>query len=174
MPRGLRYVLQYHLERPLQIESVLDTPMLFGKLIGVGQASRAYSHGSNALAARGARVAADLSGGLTLLAVAGIYLLIWRRRARVCAATPEQAIAALALILAVMTFGMVLSPQYFIWVLRAWALVAARDYVLAVLGGLTLLLTGIEFPKLCWNMLSMQHGPLAVLTVRNVMLVATF
>jgi len=173
-PRGLWYVFQYHLERPLQIESVLGTPMLFGKFIGVMQGGWAYSHGSHAFAARGAGLAADLSGGLTLLAVAGIYLLIWRRRARVRSATPDQAIAVLALILAVMTFGKVLSPQYFIWVLPAWALVAARDYVLAVLGGLTLLLTGIEFPKLYWMMLDMQHRPLAVLIVRNVMLVATF
>ncbi len=73
-----------------------------------------------------------------------------------------------------MTFSKVLSPQYFIWILPAWALVAARDRGIAILGGLTLLLTGIEFPKLYWNMLSMQHGPPAVLIVRNVMLVATF
>jgi hypothetical protein len=173
-PRGLWYVFQYHLERPLQIESVLGTPMLFGKLIGVMQAGWAYSHGSHELVARGASLAADMSGGLTLLAVAEVYLLVWRRRARLRAATPDQAIAVLALILAVMTFGKVLSPQYFIWVLPAWALVAARDRVIAVLGGLTLLLTGIEFPKYYWDMLSMHPGPLALLIVRNMMLVATF
>jgi len=80
----------------------------------------------------------------------------------------------LALILALMTFGKVLSPQYFIWTLPAWALVAAHDRVLAVLGGLTLLLTGIEFPRLYWDILGMHHGPLALLIARNVMLVAAF
>src|SRR5450756_917491 len=89
-PRGLWYVFQYHLERPLQIESVLGTPMLFGKFIGGMQAGWAYSHGSQSLAARGAGVAADLSGALTLLVVAGVYLLIWRRKARLRAATPDQ------------------------------------------------------------------------------------
>jgi len=172
--RGVWYVFQYHLERPLQIESVLGTPMLFGKLIGVSQARWGYSHGSHILIAKGAGLAANLSGALTVLAVAGIYWLVWRRRARLRAAPPDQAIAVLALILALMTFGKVLSPQYFIWTLPAWALVAARDRVLAVLGGLTLLLTGIEFPKLYWNMLDMQHAPLAVLITRNVMLVVTF
>ena len=39
--RGIWYVFQYHLERPLQIESVLGTPMLFGKFIGVMQARAA-------------------------------------------------------------------------------------------------------------------------------------
>ena len=173
-PRGLWYVFQYHLERPLQIESVLGTPMLFGKLIGVSQATWGYSHGSHSLVAKGAALAGNMSGALTVLAVAGIYLLIWRRRARLRAAAPDVAIAVLALVLALMTFGKVLSPQYFIWTLPAWALVAARDRVVAVLGGLTLLLTGIEFPKYYWNILDMQHGPLALLIARNLMLVATF
>ena len=173
-PSGLWYVFQYHLERPLQIESVLGTPMLFGKLIGVSKAAWAYSHGSHALVARGAGLAADASGGLTLLAVAGVYLLIWRRRARLRAAPPDQAIAVLALILALMTFGKVLSPQYFIWTLPAWALVAARDRVLAVLGGLTLLLTQVEFPDLYWQFLDMQSGALAIVVTRNTLLVVFF
>ena len=173
-PSGLWYVFQYHLERPLQIESVLGTPMLFGKLVGVSQAGWMYSHGSHALVAAGASLAATASGGLTLLAVASVYLLIWRRRERLRAAPPDQAIATLALLLALMTFGKVLSPQYFIWTLPAWALVAARDRVLAVLGGFTLLLTGIEFPALYWRMLDMQPESVAVLVARNVMLVATF
>jgi hypothetical protein len=173
-PSGLWYVFQYHLERPLQIESVLGTPMMFGKLIGVSDAAWMYSHGSHALVARGVGLAATASGGLTLLAVAGVYLLIWRRRARLRAAPADQAIAVLALILALMTFGKVLSPQYFIWTLPAWALVAARDRVLAVLGGFTLLLTGIEFPALYWRMLDMQPESVAVLVARNAMLVATF
>jgi len=172
-PRGLWYVFQYHLERPLQIESALGTPMLFGKLIGVSQATWGYSHGSYSLVAKGAALAGSMSGGLTVLALAGLYWLVWRRRARLRAAPPDQAIAVLALILALMTFGKVLSPQYFIWVLPVWALVAARDRVLAGLGGLTLLLTGIGFPKLYFRMLDMQHGPLALLIARNLMLVAT-
>ncbi len=79
-----------------------------------------------------------------------------------------------ALILTLMTFGKVLSPQYFVWTLPVWALVAARDRVIAMLGGLTLLLTGIGFPAMYWKMLSMQHPALAVLIARNPMLVATF
>jgi len=173
-PSGLWYVFQYHLERPLQIESVLGTPMLFGKLIGVSQAAWGYSHGSHILVARGAGLAATASGGLTLLAVAGVYLLIWRRRARLRAAPPDQAIAVLALILALMTFGKVLSPQYFIWTLPAWALVAARDRVLAVLGGLTLLLTQVEFPALYWRFLDMEPESVAIVVTRNTLLVVFF
>jgi len=173
-PSGLWYVFQYHLERPLQIESVLGTPMLFGKLVGLSQASWGYSHGSHMLVARGAGLAATASGGLTLLAVAGVYVLIWRRRERLRAAAPDQAIAVLALILALMTFGKVLSPQYFIWTLPAWALVAARDRVLAVLGGFVLLLTQVEFPALYWRFLDMQPESVAIVVTRNTLLVVFF
>ena len=173
-PDGLWYVFQYHLERPLQIESVLGTPMLFGKLIGVSQATFGHSHGSHTLVARGVGLAATASGGLTLLAVAGVYLLIWRRRERLRAAAPDQAIAVLALILALMTFGKVLSPQYFIWTLPGWALVAARDRALAILGGLTLLLTQVEFPALYWRFLDMQPESVAIVITRNMLLVVCF
>ncbi|MFA4964708.1 MAG: hypothetical protein WC709_03610 [Thermoleophilia bacterium] len=172
--RGMWYVFQYHLERPLQIESVLGTPMLFGQLLGAGWATWGHSHGSHSLIAPGAGFAATASGGLTLLAVVGVYLLIWRRQGRLRAAAPDQAIAALALILALMTFGKVLSPQYFIWILPAWALVAARDRVLAVLGGATLLLTQVEFPALYWRLLDMRPDTLAVVVARNALLLACF
>jgi hypothetical protein len=173
-PRGLWYVFKYHLERPLQIESVLGTPMLFGKFIGATQARYGHSHGSHILVAHGAGLAANMSGGLTLLAVAGVYLLVWRRRARLRAAPPDQAIAVLALIVALMAFGKVLSPQYFIWILPAWALVAARDRIVGVVGGLTLLLTQVEFPALYWRLLDMQRDSLAVVIVRNTLLMVLF
>lgn len=171
---GLWYVFQYHLERPLQIESVLGTPQLFGQLIGLDWAEHGWSHGSHSLIAPGVGVAADLSGGLTLIAVAAVYLLIWRRRADVRRSAPAQVLAVLSLILALMAFGKVLSPQYFIWILPAWALVAARDRWLAVIGGLTLLLTQVEFPALYWRLLDMRADALAVVVTRNVLLVVFF
>jgi len=106
--------------------------------------------------------------------VAGVYLLIWRRRERLRTAPPDQAIAVLALILALMTFGKVLSPQYFIWTLPAWALVAARDRALAVLGGLTLLLTQVEFPALYWRFLDMRPESVAIVVTRNTLLMVFF
>jgi hypothetical protein len=173
-PRGIWYVFQYYLGRPLQIESVLGTPMLFGQLLGANWATWAYSHGSHALVAPGAGLAANLSGGFMLIAVAIVYGLAWRRRKHLRESLPDQALAVLALILALMAFGKVLSPQYFIWTLPAWALVAARDRVLAVAGGLTLLLTQVEFPALYWRLLDMRPETLAVVVTRNTLLVVVF
>ena len=171
---GVWHVFQYHLERPLQIESVLGTPQLLGQLLGADWASWAWSHGSHSLVAPGVGLAADLSGGLTLLAVAAVYLFAYRRRVRLRTAPADQALVVLALLLALMTFGKVLSPQYFIWILPAWALVAARDRWILVLGGLTLALTQAEFPALYWNLLEMQPLPLAIVVARNTLLLATF
>jgi hypothetical protein len=171
---GVWYTFQYFLGRPLQIESVLGTPQLFGELLGAHWATWAWSHGSHSLIAPGVGLAADMSGGLTLLAVAAVYLLVWRRRHRLRQATADQVLVVLALLLALMTFGKVLSPQYFIWILPAWALVAARDRWIAVLGGLTLALTQAEFPALYWNLLSMQSAPLAIVVTRNTLLLVTY
>ena len=171
---GVWYVFQYHLERPLQIESVLGTPQLLGQLLGADWASWAWSHGSHSLIAPGVGLAADMSGGLTLLAVAAVYLFVWLRRHRLRQAPADQVLVVLALLLALMTFGKVLSPQYFIWILPAWALVAARDRWIAVLGGLTLALTQAEFPALYWNLLSMEKAPLAIVVTRNTLLLVTF
>jgi len=173
-PQGVWYVFQYHLERPLQIESVLGTPMLLLKLLGLSEATWGHSHGSHILVARGAHLATDLSGPFTLLAVLGVYLLLWRRRERLRLSPPDQAAAVLALVLALVTFGKVLSPQYFIWILPAWALVASRDRWIALAGGLALLLTGTEFPALYWRMLDMQPESVAVLVARNTALAVTF
>ena len=143
-------------------------------ITGLTEATFGHSHGSQSLVARGVGVAANASGAPTLLAAAGVYLLIWRRRERLRAAAPDQALAVLALILALMTFGKVLSPQYFIWTLPAWALVAARDRTLAVLGGFTLLLTQVEYPALYIRFVHMQPESVAIVVARNTLLVVTF
>ena len=171
---GVWYTFQYFLGRPLQIESVLGTPQLFGELLGAHWATWAWSHGSHSLIAPGVGLAADASGGLTLLAVAAVYLFAWRRRHHLRTSPADQVIVVLALLLALMAFGKVLSPQYFIWILPAWALVAARDKWIAILGGLTLALTQAEFPALYWNLLNMEKAPLAIVVTRNTLLLVTF
>jgi hypothetical protein len=173
-PRGMWYVFHYYLARPLQVESVLGTPLLIAQLLHIHSISWASNYGSQQLIGPGAPLLSNASGAFMLLGLAGVYFLIWRRRDRLRASTPDQAIAVLALILALMTFGKVLSPQYFIWTLPAWVLVAARDRVIAVVGGVTLVFTQAEFPKLYWVFLDWMTLPLLVVIVRNLLLVAFF
>ena len=173
-PSGVWYAFHYYLARPLQIESVLGTPMLIGKLLGISSATFASDFGSQSSGgarcglgrpalgrAHGRRPGRGLRPGLAAPRTPA-------RRGRGCAAGRAAAILAL------MTVGKVLSPQYFIWILPAVALVAARDRLLAVLGGLVLLLTQIEFPGWYWGFIAMDQAPLSVVIARNIVLVVFF
>jgi hypothetical protein len=173
-PAGVWRVFDYHLERPLQIESVLGTPMLVAGALGWTSLEVGFSHGSHHLIATGVGLAADLSGPLTVAAVLGVYWLLLRRRTLLEQAPQEQPLAVLALLLALMTFGKVLSPQYVIWILPPLALVAVRDRLVAVLGAVVLLLTQIEFPSLYGDLLRQESEALLVVAVRNIALVVLF
>ena len=89
-PQGVWYVFQYHLERPLQIESVLGTPMLLGQALGADWVQVGYSHGSWQLIAAGADLAADLSGVLTFGALVIVYVVLLSGAARSCARRPTS------------------------------------------------------------------------------------
>lgn len=95
-----------YLARPLQVESVLGTPLLMAQLLHSHKISWASNYGSQQLVGPGVPLLANLSGAFMLQALAGVYAVIWRRRERPRATPPDQAIAVLAL----MTFGQVLSP----------------------------------------------------------------
>ena len=83
-------------------------------------------------------------------------------------------LAVLALILAFMTFGKVLSPQYFIWTLPAVALVAVERRTLGALCLSVVLLTQIEFPDQYWQFIEMERPSVALVVVRNLALLAAF
>ena len=89
-PRGMWYVFQYYLARPLQMESVLGTPLLIGQLLHIHWIALASNFGSQQLVGAGRVRVGQLSGGLMLLAVAGVYLLVWRRRERLRASRPTR------------------------------------------------------------------------------------
>ena len=173
-PHGVWEVFAYHLERPLQIESVLGTPMMLAGALGWMPFEIGFSHGSHQLIATGSGLAAYLSGPLTAAAVLGVYWLLWRRRDVLREAPEEQPLAVLALLLALMAFGKVLSPQYVIWMLPPLALVAVRDRAVAVLGAVVLLLTQLEFPGLYGDLLRQETEALVVVIVRNLALLVLF
>jgi hypothetical protein len=173
-PRGVWHVFQYHLERPLQIESVLGTPALVGQALGADWVEVGHSHGSHQLIAAGADLAADLSGVLTFGALVIVYVVRLGRRAKLRAAPEQLPLAVLTLLLALMTFGKVLSPQYFIWILPVLAVVAVREPLVGALGALVLLLTHVEFPALYWNLVDLQPPVVALVATRNVLLFALF
>ena len=148
--------------------------MLLGQRARRETGSRsAHSHGSSQLVAPGAGLAADLSGVLTFGALVVVYAVLMWRRAHAARGPRAAPVAVLALLLALMTFGKVLSPQYFIWLLPALALVAAATGSWAC-SAPSLLLTQVEFPALYWNLVDLQPGVLLLVSARNLLLAALF
>jgi hypothetical protein len=172
--KGLEYPFTYQLHRPLQVESVLATPLLLGHVFNRVWVEIGTSYGSQFIAATGATTLARISGFLELLALAVTYWLIWRRRATLRATPRLVPLAALALILAFMTFGKVLSPQYFIWILPAIALVIPERRTLALLLIAALVLTQIEFPANYWSFIYLDRGPVLLVVARDAVLCAAF
>jgi hypothetical protein len=174
-PKGVEHVFLYHLDRPLQIESVLGAPLLIAKALGLNhQVAAGYGYGSHYIDTGGAHMLATLSGPLTVLAVLATYALIWRRRATIMSDPRYVPLAVFALTVAIMVFGKVFSPQYVIWLLPALALVAVEDRLLGALGFVVLLLTQIEFPSLYWRLVDLQSSVLMLVSVRNILFVALY
>ena len=174
--QGLTNIFTYHARRPLQIESVPGTPYLFAGALGARGVSTGSAYGSQFLAAPGATLVATLAPWLGVAALVGIYVLVWKRRRFLRAAPQYVPLAALACVLAFTVCNKVLSPQFLVWTFPLVALVSAgRGRGQRICGLLTLtaiLLTQIEFPALYWQMVALEPGPVTVVLVRNVVLVA--
>jgi hypothetical protein len=173
---GLANVITYHAQRPLQIESVPGTPYLIAGALGAWGIGTGSSFGSQSLAGPGSEVVARVSVWIGLLLVAGVYVLVWRRRALLRAAPDAIPVAALACVLAFTVANKVLSPQFLCWTFPLVALVVVgRGSLQRITGILTLAaiaLTQVEFPDLYWRMVDLEPGPVAVVVARNAVLVA--
>ena len=174
--QGLTNIVAYHARRPLQIESVPGTPYLAAGALGARGVSTGSAYGSQFLAAPGAKLVAAVAPWLGVAAVIGIYVLVWKRRRFLRVAPQYVPLAALACVLAFTVCNKVLSPQFLVWTFPLVALVTAGEGRGQRASGLltlaAILLTQIEFPALYWQMVALEPGPVAVVLVRNVVLVA--
>lgn len=171
---GLSYVITYNTKRPLQLESLLATPYLIGKALGLTHVTVGSSFGSQFVSAPGAHALATLSPWLSLAALAVVYGLVWRRRALLRAAPSAVPAIALAIVLAFICTNKVLSPQYMIWTMPLVALVAAGEgrgrRALGMLCLAAMLLTQIEFPARYWRLVALHRSPIEIVAARNLLL----
>jgi hypothetical protein len=167
-PSGALDSLRYQTDRPVQIESL---PALGARLVDALGGPRAVpveSYRSNGLE----HPAGDaLAIGFAALGAAAVALVAAgaarRRDARALVLASLGAVAAFA------TFGKVLSPQYLVWTLPLGALALAwRRWALAGAVGAATLLTFLEFPARYFDLVAGRAFPLAVVVVRDLVLVA--
>ena len=172
---NLSQMFAYHLDRPLEIESLLATVFWLGKLFGVTTVQVGQAAGSQVIVSGAADLAASLSGGVLLLALGAVLALVWRRREAVASSAPLQWLAVLSTLLASLVGSKVLSPQYFVWVIPAAALVAIDRRALGALMAAMLLLTHIEFPANYWQFAQQQiPGAIWIVVLRNLIVLAAF
>lgn len=173
-PSGVGHIFAYLLDRPVQLESVIATPYLLGKLFGLVWVDVITSYGSQGIVATGSTTAATVSSVLTVAAVVVVYALLLRRRRLLLDSPRALPLAALAIVLSMMAFAKVLSPQFFIWLLPVVALAALEEPILGALCFLVLMLTQVNFPAKYWGLVYLDPSSIKWLAARNVTLVACF
>jgi hypothetical protein len=165
----------YHARRPLQLESVPGTPWVAATLVGAAHPRIVSKYGSQNFSGSATDFVAKASPWVLTLAVAAVYGLLWRRR-RVLRASPTLVpVAALAVLLVAICTSKVLSPQFLIWTFPVVALCVAQPRWLPRLAAIAVAaataLTQVEFPARYWSLVALDDGPMAILLVRNLMLV---
>lgn len=174
-PAGVWRMFTYHLDRPLQIES-LGSAYLLGLHALAGIPLRVETtFGSQNLLGDGPSAIAAISTTLAFVGIVAICItvaVLLRRTDEVGAA--RLFVTGIAATLVVMvTAGKVLSPQFLLWVVPAAVLVTGRYGRLAFATAAGVILTTqLYFPVRYWDLVALETGPIALLVIRDTLLIA--
>ena len=175
-PGGAWDAVTYHLERPVQVESLPAGGLLLLDELGAGEAESVNSHRSDGLEhpAGGALATVGLAAMLSTLA-AGRGLAAGRRSAGRDGSAPGDTrrlvLASLTAVAAFAALGKVLSPQYMLWLVPLGALAFAwRLHALAAAVAAAAVLTQVEFPARYFDLVEREPFPVAIVAARNVVL----
>jgi Glycosyltransferase family 87 len=164
-PSGALDAVRYQTDRPVQVESL---PALVVRAVDA-HATPVSSYRSDGLESATGGPATAAFAALGVVAVALLALGAARSRG-----DPRALVlASLGSVAAFATFGKVLSPQYLVWILPLGALALAwRRWALAGVVGAATLLTFLEFPSRYFELVADRPLPVAIVAVRNCVLVA--
>ncbi len=167
-PGGLGHSFGVQLNRPLQLES-LGASVLIALHHTVGTTLHVFTTVSQNVSGPGAHAAAVASSIAQVVAVVATWLLYARGPQ-----TRERLVAfSAAAVVAFVTFGKVLSPQYLVWLIPLVALVRSRRAQTLLVAGLVL--TQVEFPARYWQLANELRPSISwVVLARDLVLVALF
>lgn len=163
---GAANAVEYHVERPVQIESLPATVLNAVEEAGGRAPTPKHSHRSDGLE----HPAADAItvGFLVLLAIALVMLTVSAAR---LSDVRGLALAALTAAAAVATFGKVLSPQFMLWLVPLAAVAWAWGmYALGVVTTAAIAVTLAWFPERYFDLVDRDDELLAVVAGRNLLL----
>lgn len=163
-PEGAWDAIAYHVERPVQVESVPAAILYAGDGLGLFDAPAAvFSHRSDGLSHPAAGELAALATLALVALLAWVAAAVWRRPG-----ARALVLAVLAAIAASATLGKVLSPQFLVWIAPLGALAAAwRMWPLAAAVAAATLLTLAEFPSRYFDVVDQEPFALALVGLRN-------
>jgi uncharacterized membrane protein len=170
-PDGAVDAVRYHLERPVQIESVPALALLGLDGLGLGEAVSVSSHRSDGLLH-------PIDGAVAGLGALALVLVIALIAALAAGGERDDAgrrlvLASLAAVTAFAVLGKVLSPQFVIWVLPLGVLAFAwRMHALALAVLAALVLTLIEFPAHYFDVVAREPLAIVLVAVRDLVLLA--
>jgi glycosyl transferase family 87 len=165
-PNGALDAVTYHLERPVQIESLPASGVPLVDELGAGEADSVKSHRSDGLE----HPAAD---ALTLICLMVMLASVALVTARARGNSRQLVLASLAAVAAFAALGKVLSPQYILWLVPLGALAFAwRLRALAAAIAAAAVLTQVEFPARYFDLVDREPFPIAVIAARNLLLLA--
>ncbi len=170
-PDGFAASVARQASRPLQIESLGAALLLAAHDAGLYEPTVVSSHGSQNLAGGLPDALAALQTGLQVAAVGGVWLLF-----ALGPRTREGLLAGAAgAVVAFVTFGKVLSPQFLIWLIPLVPLAAgAAGLVAAALLAAALVFTQLWFPWRYWELVALEPLPARLVLARDVILIALF
>jgi len=169
---GLDNMVRFHLERPVQIESVPASVLfVLGGSEVTGNPLRPDRFKSNGLDG-GSAVTVQILFAVASIVVIALVTLLAARRGR---GTQEHLIlATLGVLLAFVALGKVLSPQFVIWLAPfAALLLAVRGRGHRAIAGLLIAATAVtqlEFPSRYFDLVAGDDSVVALVGLRNVLL----
>ena len=166
-PHGVWESVVRQASRPLQIESLASAVLLASHQVGGLAITMESSRGSQNLSGSLPDALGTASSALLVVALLGIWAAAVRGPA-----TPERLVRfSAASVVAFVSLGKVLSPQFLIWLIPLVPLVGGRRGLAASgLLGLALLLTQLWFPIRYWDLVAFEVLPSWLVVARDLTL----
>lgn len=167
--------LQYQGERGIQLEALAALPLLWLDRLGLVGYDVDFSFGAQQVSGPGTGTIAVLAPVATLVGLSVLGLLLVARRRRGDLSVSDVTLFATAAVTVLVLTNKVFSPQYVLWLLVLYALMAHSRETVPTRAGAALLavavLTHVAFPYLYADLIERELLPLLVLTVRDGVLV---
>ena len=168
-PGGVAFGLSRQLGRGLQLETVGSSLVLVARWLGAASPGVAFTSGSQTLTGPAAQAVSLVVTVLGLGLLVALGVAVWQLRGEVV----DVRLSSAALVGLALVCSKVLSPQFLVWLVPLALVVETRRWGwIAGLLGVACVLTRMIYPARYEELVAFEPGAVALLVVRNALLVA--